>query len=70
MENRISLSIEGMHCEACVRRVTNALNSVEGVRADSVKVGSANVTFNPETVKPEQIAAAVDRIGFTAHVER
>ena len=69
MENKTSLLIEGMHCEACVRRVTNALNSIEGVRADSVKVGSATVTFNPTTVKPERIAAAVDAIGFTARVE-
>ncbi|WP_035349061.1 heavy-metal-associated domain-containing protein [Edaphobacter aggregans] len=69
MEIKTSLLIEGMHCEACVRRVTNALNSVEGVRADSVKVGSATVTFNPTTAKPEQIAAVVDGIGFTARVE-
>lgn len=70
MENKIKLSIEGMHCEACIRRVTNALSGVEGVRVDSVKVGSAHVTFDSATVAPEQIAAAVDRIGFTARVER
>jgi copper chaperone len=69
MENKIKLSIEGMHCEACIRRVTNALNSVEGVRVDSVEVGSANVTFTPETVEPEKIAAAVSGIGFTARIE-
>lgn len=70
VESKIALLVEGMHCEACVRRVTNAINSMEGVRADSVKVGSATVTFNPTTTKPEQIAAAVDGIGFTAHIER
>jgi len=26
--------------------------------------------FDAATVAPEQIAAAVDRIGFTAHIER
>ncbi len=70
MENKTRLLIEGMHCDACVRRVTNTLNSVEGVRAESVKVGSATVTFNPTIVKPEEIAAAVGRIGFTARIER
>ena len=70
MESKITLSVEGMHCDACVRRVTNALNGVEGVRVESVEVGSATVTFNPTTTKPEQIAAAVDGIGFTAHIER
>jgi len=70
MENKITLSIEGMHCEACVRRVTNALNTVAGVRVDSVEVGSAKVAFDTATAAPEQIAAAVDSIGFTAHIER
>lgn len=69
MEN-IKLAIDGMHCDACVRRVTNALSGVQGVRVDSVEVGSASVGFDPAAVAPEQIAAAVDKIGFKAHVER
>jgi copper chaperone len=70
MENKAKLSIEGMHCDACARRVTNALNGVEGVRAESVEIGSASIAFDAATVAPEQIVAAVDRIGFTAHIER
>jgi copper chaperone len=70
MENKAKLSIEGMHCDACARRVTKALNGVEGVRVESVEVGSASVAFDAATVAPEQIVAAVDRIGFTAHIER
>jgi copper chaperone CopZ len=69
MNKQTRLLIEGMHCEACVRRVTNALNGIEGVRVDSVKVGSATVMFDAATVKPEQLAAAVDGIGFTARIE-
>lgn len=68
MENTIKLSIEGMHCGACVRRVTNALAEVKGVHVDSVEVGSASVAFDPEGVSPEQITAAIDRIGFTARI--
>lgn len=70
MENKAKLSIEGMHCDVCTRRVMNVLNGVEGVRVESVEVGSANVVFDAATIAPEQIAAAVDRIGFTAHIER
>jgi copper chaperone len=70
MENVVRLSIEGMHCEACVRRVTNALAGVEGVRVNSVEVGSATVVADPARATPEQIVAAVDRIGFTAQVSR
>lgn len=70
MKNIFKLSIEGMHCDGCVNRVTKALSSVDGVRVDSVMVGAATVTVDPKRVSPEQVAAAVDRIGFTAHVER
>jgi copper chaperone len=70
MENDIRLLIEGMHCGACVQRVTKALRGVEGVRVDSVEVGSAKVGFDPAAVTPEQITAAVERIGYKAHVER
>jgi copper chaperone len=69
MENEVKLSIDGMHCEACVRRVTNALNGVEGVRVNAVAVGSAHLAFDPAAVTAEQIAEAVDRIGFTAHLQ-
>jgi copper chaperone CopZ len=66
----IRLSIEGMHCGACVRRVTNALTGVEGVRVDSVEVGSAKVGVEPATTTVEQVTTALERIGFNAHVER
>jgi len=70
MENTIRLSIEGMHCEACARRVTNALAAVDGIRVDSVEVGSAQVKFDGAKASADEITAAVDRIGFTARVER
>jgi copper chaperone CopZ len=68
MENTLKLSIEGMHCGACVRRVTNALQAVPSVQVGSVEVGSAQVTFDPKAVAPEQISGAVNGIGFTARV--
>lgn len=69
MEN-VRLSIEGMHCEACVRRVTNALTGVAGVRVYSVEVGSAKVEVDPTTTTVGEITSAVERIGFKARVER
>jgi copper chaperone len=64
------LSIEGMHCGGCVNRVTAALQGVKGVKVGSVEVGSAQMTFHPEQTSVEEIAAAVNRIGFSAHVEK
>ena len=46
MEKTLNLAIEGMHCGACVRRVTTALQGVEGVTVNAVEVGSAKVSFN------------------------
>jgi len=69
MEKTVKLAIEGMHCEGCVRRVMHALSSVEGARVESVAVGSATVAIDPAHTSSEQVAGAVNRIGFTAHVE-
>ena len=66
MPNSYTLTIEGMHCGACVRRVTTALQGVEGVAVNSVEVGSAKVTFDPAKASPEQITSALGRIGFPA----
>ncbi|WP_263352027.1 heavy-metal-associated domain-containing protein [Acidicapsa acidisoli] len=68
MKSTLTLSIEGMHCGACVRRVTDALQKVDGVEVGSVEVGSAKLAFNPEETTADQIAAAVNRIGFQANV--
>jgi copper chaperone len=70
MREALALSIEGMHCGACVRRVTDALGKIDGVEVNSVEVGSARVTFDPERVAAEKIAGAVNRIGFTVRSEK
>jgi copper chaperone len=70
MQDMLRLSIEGMHCGGCVNRVTAALEGVKGVELGSVEVGSAQMSFHPEQTSAEEIAAAVNRIGFSAHVEK
>ena len=70
MQDTLKLSIEGMHCGACVRRVTTALQDVPGVQVGAVEVGSANLAFDPEETTAQEIAAAVDRIGFPARIEQ
>jgi len=70
MQDTLKLSIEGMHCGACVRRVTTALQAVPGVQVGAVEVGSAKLAFNPEEATAQEIAAAVDGIGFPARIEQ
>ena len=69
MENTLNLAIEGMHCGACVRRVTSALQSVEGVTVKSVKVGSAKVAFAAAETSAQDITAELNRNGFPARVQ-
>ena len=70
MHPPLKLILAGMHCDACVRRVTTALQSVPGVGVDSVKVGSAQLTFDPNQATAPAIVAAVERIGFSAQIEQ
>ena len=66
MSEKLSLKIEGMHCDGCVRRVTAALKNVEGVTVDKVEVGSALVEYNGDPASRVRIAEAVSKIGFQA----
>ena len=56
------LSIEGMHCQACVRRVQKALEKVDGVQVESVEVGSAQVAMRPE--QEQAVLEAVRKAGY------
>jgi copper chaperone len=63
MSERIELKIEGMHCDACVRRVTALLKRVEGVEVERVVVGEASVQV-PEGLEREELERAVEGGGF------
>jgi copper chaperone len=64
--NTITLNIEGMHCGACVRRVTQALTRVPGTVVDEVRIGAARV--QSENLAP--LLAALTKAGYTAHPEK
>jgi copper chaperone CopZ len=60
------LKIDGMHCGACVRRVTLALGAVEGVAVEEVTVGAARLTSAVEPAPVDAAVAALGKIGFAA----
>lgn len=66
------LRIDGMHCGSCVRRVTQALASTEGVTVNEVRIGAARFTStldNDGAVAVDPAIAALAKAGFTAHLE-
>jgi copper chaperone CopZ len=64
-----TLRIDGMHCGSCVRRVTQALASVEGVVVDEVRVGSARLTSTVDPAPADLALAALAKAGFAAQLE-
>lgn len=65
----VTLRIENMHCDACVRRVSQALGNVGGVKVGEVRVGAARVQA-PEEMQDETLVSALARMGYPAAVEQ
>lgn len=57
--------VDGMHCEKCANRVTEAVNDIPGVAgAVNLKKGLVTVSYERE-VPDGQIRAAIERVGYT-----
>ena len=60
------LTVGGMTCAACVRRVEKKLAKLEGVTATvNLATGRARVSHPPD-VRPEELVATVEQAGYTA----
>lgn len=62
----LNLTIENMHCGACVRRVLQTLNALPGTHAEEVTIGAARVRTEAE---PAQIADSLRAAGYPAHIQ-
>jgi copper chaperone len=60
----MKVAIEGMHCQACVRRVEKAIAGVAGARPEKVEVGSAVVAT--DAVHEQAVLDAVRKAGYEA----
>ena len=64
--NQLHFQIDGMHCGACVQRVTRALSQVPGTEVEEVRVGAARLLS--DAPQPETYLAALRKAGFEAHL--
>jgi copper chaperone CopZ len=64
-----TLTISGMTCDHCVRRVTRALSRVDGLGVRDVQVGRAVVDDGGEASRVDRAVAAVKEAGYDAEVE-
>jgi len=64
----VELSVGGMTCASCSRRVEKSLEKIEGVRASvNYATGVAFADVDP-TVTNEDLIAAIEKTGYTASV--
>ena len=63
-------SVDGMHCQGCVKSVTKATTAVAGVtRVDvSLEKETATVEFEAAVASPAAIVAAIEGAGFDAEL--
>ena len=64
----VTLTIEGMTCEHCVRAVKGRLEKTAGVRVDAVDVGTATIDYDPGKTTLDEIEMAIADEGYTAFV--
>jgi copper chaperone CopZ len=70
--SEFSLRIDGMHCGSCIRRVSQALASAEGVTVKEVRLGAARLSAPNSVTKPAPVdlaLAALAKAGYSARLE-
>lgn len=58
----MKLAIEGMHCDACVRRVEKAIARVEGAQVERVEIGA--VVVGVDSTREQAVVDAVRKAGY------
>jgi copper chaperone len=66
--SHLVLTISGMSCGHCLNSVNRALAELPGVVVTGVRIGRAEVDYEPEQIGPERIIAAVAAQGYPAVV--
>jgi copper chaperone len=67
--SEFTLRIEGMHCGACVRRVSQALEAATGIQVEEVRIGAARLSSSEDPPPVQTALAALQSAGYTAHLE-
>lgn len=62
----LTFQVDGMHCGACVQRVTRAIAQVPGTTVEEVRVGAARLQSESQAAEP--YLAAIRKAGFEAHL--
>lgn len=66
MEKTITISVDGMTCEHCVKAVNSALKAINGVKDINVSLEKKNVqvVYNDELTSVADLEAAITEEGY------
>ena len=67
--SEFTLRIDGMYCGSCIRRVSQALASAEGMQVEEVRLGAARLRTILAPAPVDLAVAALARAGYTARLE-
>lgn len=59
------IAVEGMSCEHCVARVRAALEDLDGVHVQDVRIGEVSVSVADGEAEREKILAAIRSAGYS-----
>lgn len=63
----LNLAIDGMSCHHCLNAVNQALSTLPGVSITSVRIGRAELAYDPAAVDQQRIVSALGDAGYRAH---
>lgn len=68
MKKKVTYTISGMHCAACVARIEKVTSRMDGVDSAAVNLisGRGEFSYDPAKVKPDAIRDKIIHIGFGA----
>lgn len=63
----IELHVTDMHCQACVTRIKNVLERLQGVRKAEVNLekGTAQVDYDSSEVGTDAMKEVIEKAGYT-----
>lgn len=66
-EKKVTIIIEGMHCNHCSAAIADGLKKLKGIKSADVlfTTGRAKVVYDPEVVKTDDMAKVIKDLGYS-----
>ena len=62
--------VTNMHCQKCVNKVNDNIAFEKGVKDMKVDLKTKTITYDASKTSVEKLAAAINKLGYTAEVKK